>query len=84
MTDIPDPAGGVRPAHRVGLTGGERAALREQLRVDYDDGATVRDLAAASGWSYGCVHRLLAEAGTHPRPRRRGHQTPAATGSPPR
>ena len=44
-----------------------RAAVRSDLASDlkrrYDNGESIRSLAAATGRSYGFVHRLLTEAG---------------------
>ncbi|KII00541.1 transcriptional regulator [Streptomonospora alba] len=45
------------------VTGTERAELASELKRRYDDGESIRSLAAATGRSYGFVHRLLTEAG---------------------
>lgn len=64
----------------IQLTGETRRRLAARLRWDYERGATIRALSAASGRSYGSVRRLLAEAGAVMRPRgndgRRGPRTP--------
>ncbi len=46
------------------ITGADRVELSEALRRQYESGATIRALAAATGRSYGFVHRVLAESGT--------------------
>lgn len=45
------------------VTGGERDKLSSTLRKRYDSGASIRDLAASTGRSYGFVHRILSESG---------------------
>jgi Helix-turn-helix domain len=45
------------------VTGGERDKLSGTLRKKYDGGASIRDLAASTGRSYGFVHRILSESG---------------------
>ena len=45
------------------VTGAERDKLANELRKKYDAGQSVRTLAAASGRSYGFVHRMLSESG---------------------
>ncbi|GAA4910473.1 helix-turn-helix domain-containing protein [Streptomonospora salina] len=45
------------------VTGTERSELASELKRRYDDGESIRSLAAATGRSYGFVHRLLTEAG---------------------
>ncbi|MDS1269246.1 helix-turn-helix domain-containing protein [Lipingzhangella sp. LS1_29] len=45
------------------VTGTERAELAEELRRRYDDGESIRSLAASTGRSYGFVHRVLTESG---------------------
>ena len=44
-------------------TGEERSDLASDLKRRYDNGESIRALAAATGRSYGFVHRLLLEAG---------------------
>ena len=51
------------------LTGKDRTGLARQLRSGYEKGASIRDLAASSGRSYGFVHRLLVESGASLRAR---------------
>ena len=46
------------------ITGGERDKLARDLRKKYEAGASIRDLAAATGRSYGFVHRILVGSGT--------------------
>ncbi|GAA1770153.1 transcriptional regulator [Streptomonospora sp. PA3] len=45
------------------VTGTERSELASELKRRYDEGESIRSLAAATGRSYGFVHRLLTEAG---------------------
>ena len=45
------------------VTGSERSELASELKRRYDEGESIRSLAAATGRSYGFVHRLLTEAG---------------------
>ena len=45
------------------VTGAERDRLAADLRKKYDAGQSIRTLAAASGRSYGFVHRMLSESG---------------------
>ena len=45
------------------VTGAERDRLANDLRKKYDAGQSIRMLAAASGRSYGFVHRMLSESG---------------------
>jgi hypothetical protein len=45
------------------VTGGERDKLSATLRKRYDSGASIRELAASTGRSYGFVHRILSESG---------------------
>ncbi len=45
------------------VTGTERSELANELKKRYDDGESIRSLAASTGRSYGFVHRLLTEAG---------------------
>jgi hypothetical protein len=45
------------------VTGAERDKLAGELRKKYDAGQSIRTLAAASGRSYGFVHRMLSESG---------------------
>lgn len=57
----------VTPGERV--TGQRRERLAAQVREQYDSGMSVRQIAAASGRSYGSVHRILAETATSMRRR---------------
>lgn len=45
------------------IVGPERDKLAAELRKKYDQGASIRVLAEASGRSYGFVHRILKDAG---------------------
>ncbi|MFJ9557685.1 helix-turn-helix domain-containing protein [Nocardiopsis sp. NPDC101807] len=51
------------------VAGTDRSELAAQLRRRYDSGESIRMLAAATGRSYGFVHRLLSEAGAELRGR---------------
>lgn len=52
---------GKRRASRV--TGTAREELTQQVVEQYAKGASIRELAASTGRSYGFIHRLLTEAG---------------------
>jgi hypothetical protein len=45
------------------ITGSERDRLATDLKKRYESGASIRELAAETGRSYGFVHRVLAESG---------------------
>ncbi|GAA0987542.1 MULTISPECIES: helix-turn-helix domain-containing protein [Nocardiopsidaceae] len=51
------------------VAGTDRSELAAQLKRRYDSGESIRMLAAATGRSYGFVHRLLSEAGAELRGR---------------
>ncbi|GAB3738569.1 helix-turn-helix domain-containing protein [Nocardiopsis oceani] len=51
------------------VSGADRSELAAQLKSRYDAGESIRALAAATGRSYGFVHRLLGEAGVELRGR---------------
>ncbi len=53
----------------VRVTGVERDKLSTGLKKKYDSGASIRELAASTGRSYGFVHRVLSEAGVNLRGR---------------
>ncbi|CAL9328705.1 helix-turn-helix domain-containing protein [Nocardiopsis synnemataformans] len=57
------------PIKRPRLAGEDRSVLAAQLKSRYDAGESIRMLAAATGRSYGFVHRLLSEAGVELRGR---------------
>ncbi|QLL09585.1 helix-turn-helix domain-containing protein [Mycobacterium vicinigordonae] len=40
-----------------------REQLLRELRSAYEGGASIRNLAASTGRSYGCVHSMLLESG---------------------
>jgi hypothetical protein len=44
------------------ITGAEREALTTEIKSRYDNGASIRELAADTGRSYGFIHRLLVES----------------------
>ena len=46
------------------VAGGERDKLATDLKKKYAAGASIRELAAQTGRSYGFVHRILSESGT--------------------
>ncbi|MFC8010824.1 helix-turn-helix domain-containing protein [Streptomyces cinereoruber] len=56
------------PAPRL-ASGPERDRVAAELKARYEAGATIRALAKETDRSYAGVHRLLADAGTHFRPR---------------
>lgn len=43
------------------VTGADRAKLGSQVRKQYLAGASIRQLAAETGRSYGFIHRLLVD-----------------------
>jgi hypothetical protein len=45
------------------VTGEERSKLALDLKNRYNAGESIRSLAAATGRSYGFIHRILTEAG---------------------
>ena len=45
------------------VSGGERDKLAADLKKKYTAGASIRELAASTGRSYGFVHRVLSESG---------------------
>jgi hypothetical protein len=45
------------------VSGGEREKLATDLKRKYTAGASIRELAASTGRSYGFVHRILSESG---------------------
>jgi hypothetical protein len=45
------------------VTGSDRTKLASDLKKRYDAGESIRSLAAATGRSYGFVHRILSETG---------------------
>lgn len=45
------------------VTGNDRDKLATDLKSRYDSGESIRSLAAATGRSYGFIHRLLTETG---------------------
>lgn len=51
------------------ITGAEREKMTASLKKQYDKGASIRELAAQTGRSYGFIHRLLVESETQLRGR---------------
>jgi hypothetical protein len=45
------------------ITGDERGTLSHELRRQYEQGSSIRSIAADTGRSYGFVHRVLTESG---------------------
>jgi len=45
------------------ITGDERGTLSDELRRKYEQGSSIRAIAADTGRSYGFVHRVLMESG---------------------
>lgn len=45
------------------ITGEERSKLADDLRHQYGQGKSIRELAESNGRSYGFVHRVLSESG---------------------
>ena len=48
----------------MGKSNVTRDALLLELRSAYEGGASIRNLAATTGKSYGSIHSLLRESGT--------------------
>lgn len=51
------------------VVGAQRATLAADLKRKYEDGASIRALAADMGRSYGFVYSILAQADVRMRPR---------------
>ncbi|GAB3419633.1 helix-turn-helix domain-containing protein [Flindersiella endophytica] len=45
------------------VTGDSRTQLAQNVKRQYDNGESIRDIAESTGRSYGFVHRLLSESG---------------------
>jgi len=45
------------------LVGADRERLTSEVTRRYDEGDSIRDIAAKTGRSYGFVHRVLVESG---------------------
>lgn len=54
----------MRRTYNPKLTGPDRAAVAADCRELYEQGSSVRSVAARFGRSYGVTHALLVEAGT--------------------
>ncbi|WP_433856732.1 helix-turn-helix domain-containing protein [Streptomyces kronopolitis] len=61
--------------YRPRLRGDDREAMRKTLKKKYDAGASIRELLAEYGLSYGLTRVLLLEAGVTLRSRRGGRKT---------
>lgn len=59
------------------IVGAQRETLTAEVTQRYTNGASIRELAADTGRSYGFIHRLLVESGTELRGR--GGRTRART-----
>ncbi len=57
MTPTPTAKKGAR------IVGADRERLASLVKRSYDGGDSIRDIAAATGRSYGFVHRVLVESG---------------------
>jgi hypothetical protein len=51
------------------IVGSERDKLASDLRRKYENGTSIRALAASTGRSYGFIHRVLSETGVRLRGR---------------
>ena len=52
-----------QPVHKSArITGADRARLAAEVCQKYQNGESIRNLAAATGRSYGFVHGLLVDA----------------------
>lgn len=49
--------------------GKPRGQLINELRSEYEQGASIRSLVASTGHSYGSIHNMLRESGTTMRSR---------------
>ncbi|WP_442893143.1 helix-turn-helix domain-containing protein [Amycolatopsis sp. VC5-11] len=56
------------------IVGDDRNAMAAQLKLKYENGASIRALAESIQRSYGFVQRLLVESGARLRPRGGGHR----------
>jgi len=56
-------------ARAARVTGAEREELSRSLVAQYGEGASIRELSASTGRSYGFVHRMLTDAGVQLRGR---------------
>jgi hypothetical protein len=50
-------------ARAARVTGQQRVELARSLEVQYRAGASIRELSATTGRSYGFIHRMLTDAG---------------------
>jgi hypothetical protein len=70
MADLPE----LTPKRR--LTESERVAIGETLRGWYEDGMSIREICAQTGYSIGRVRRLLVRAGVSFRRRGGSRRSP--------
>jgi predicted transcriptional regulator len=52
----------VGKARSARVTGDQREELARQLATQYVAGASIRELSASTGRSYGFIHRMLTDA----------------------
>lgn len=57
------------------IRGNRRAKLAADLKREYENGVSIRALAARTGRSHGFVHQILIESGVRLRPRGRAPRT---------
>lgn len=60
------------------LVGAQRESITANVTTRYDEGESIRDIAALTGRSYGFVHRVLVESGASLRSRGGSVRRPAA------
>jgi predicted transcriptional regulator len=60
------------------MTEAERQKLGAKLRPDYEQGKSIRTLAAEADRSYGFIHRALSDAGVNFRSRGGANRDPQA------
>jgi transposase len=65
-----------RTAPKSKGSGADRDRLGAKAKAAYEGGASVRQIAAELGRSYGATHQLLTEAGVDFRPRGGRHGRP--------
>ncbi len=53
----------VGKARAARVTGEQRAELARSLETKYRAGASIRELSAMTGRSYGFIHRMLTDSG---------------------
>ncbi|MEV7628783.1 helix-turn-helix domain-containing protein [Actinoplanes sp. NPDC089786] len=65
------------PSPHYGISETERQRRENVVVAAYARGDTIRAIAATTGYSYGCIHKVLTDAGVERRPRG-GGQPPSA------